>query len=67
MPGLYLPFVQRLFSDHDEVGRVAQRDLCDRVGFDDLHRARRPRRALEPLVSFRLFAAALVLISEHAQ
>jgi len=36
MPGLYLPFVQRLFSDHDEVGRVAQRDLCDRVGFDDL-------------------------------
>ena len=31
MPGLYLPFVQRLFSDHDEVGRVAQRDLCDRV------------------------------------
>src|SRR6516225_9071578 len=37
MPGLYLPFAQRLFSDHDEVGRVAQRDLCDRVGFDDLH------------------------------
>jgi len=36
MPGLYLPFAQRLFSDHDEVGRVAQRDLCDRVGFDDL-------------------------------
>jgi len=31
MPGLYLPFAQRLFSDHDEVGRVAQRDLCDRV------------------------------------
>jgi len=22
MPGLYLPFAQRLFSDHDEVGRV---------------------------------------------
>jgi hypothetical protein len=37
MPGLYLPVAQRLFSDHDEVGRVAQRDLCDRVGFDDLH------------------------------
>jgi len=39
MPGLYLPFAQRLFSDHDEVGRVAQRDLCDRVGFDDLQPA----------------------------
>ena len=36
MPGLYPLFAQRLFSDHDEVGRVAQRDLCDRVGFDDL-------------------------------
>ena len=36
MPGLYPPFAQLLFSDHDEVGRVAQRDLCDRVGFDDL-------------------------------
>jgi hypothetical protein len=36
MPGLYLSFAQRLFSDHDEVGLVAQRDLCDRVGFDDL-------------------------------
>jgi hypothetical protein len=34
--GLYPPFA-RPFSDHDEVGRVAQRDLCDRVGFDDLH------------------------------
>jgi hypothetical protein len=33
--GLYPPFA-RPFSDHDEVGRVAQRDLCDRVGFDDL-------------------------------
>jgi len=30
------PFAQRPFSDHDEVGRVAQRDLCDRAGFDDL-------------------------------
>jgi hypothetical protein len=29
-------FVQRPFSDDDEVGRVAQCDLCDRVGFDDL-------------------------------
>ena len=36
MPGLYPPFAQRPFSDDDEVGRVAQRDLCDRVGFDDL-------------------------------
>src|SRR6516162_2254179 len=48
MPGLYLPFAQRLFSDHDEVGRVAQRDLCDRVGFDDLQvfNARSLRRIL---------------------
>jgi hypothetical protein len=36
MPGLSPPFAQRPFSDDDEVGRVAQCDLCDRVGFDDL-------------------------------
>ena len=27
------PFAQRPFSDHHEVGRVAQRDLCDRSKF----------------------------------
>ena len=47
MPGLYLPFAQRLFSDHDEVGRVAQRDLCDRVGFDDLQALLRTRAMAE--------------------
>ena len=47
MPGLYLPFAQRLFSDHDEVGRVAQRDLCDRVGFDDLQAPDGPRSKSE--------------------
>src|SRR5215469_15125041 len=36
MPGLYPPFAQRPFSDDDEVGRVAQHGLCDRVSFDDL-------------------------------
>jgi hypothetical protein len=40
MPGLYPPFAQRPFSDDDEVGRVARRDLCDRVGFDDLQHLR---------------------------
>jgi hypothetical protein len=39
MPGLSPPFAQRPFSDDDEVGRVAQCDLCDRVGFDDLQAA----------------------------
>jgi len=34
--GLYPPFARRPFSDHDELGRVAQHDLCDRVGFDEL-------------------------------
>src|SRR5208283_3023085 len=27
------PFAQRPFSDHDDLGRVAQRDLCDRSRF----------------------------------
>jgi hypothetical protein len=39
MPGLYPPFAQRPFSDDDKFGRGAQRDLCDRVGFDDLQGA----------------------------
>jgi len=44
MPGLYPLFAQLLFSDHDEVGRVAQRDLCDRVGFDTYRPGSKSRR-----------------------
>jgi len=63
MPGLYLPFAQRLFSDHDEVGRVAQRDLCDRVGFDDLQALLRTR-AMAELVRALSSAHFLLLFGE---
>jgi hypothetical protein len=63
MPGLYLPFAQRLFSDHDAVGRVAQRDLCDRVGFDDLQEPRSHRSYTSRRCATCVTVTVLVVLS----